>query len=64
MNFFEIMAECSIALTGFGAIHAALVGHGPGAARVDPKGLVPHTHSFESDAPVLGRGVDLDVAEE
>jgi hypothetical protein len=26
MNFFEIMAECSIALTGFGAIHAALRG--------------------------------------
>lgn len=26
MNFFEIFAECSIALTGFGAIHAALRG--------------------------------------
>ena len=26
MNFFEIFAECSIALTGFGAVHAALRG--------------------------------------
>jgi hypothetical protein len=26
MNFFEIMAECSIALPGFGAVHAALRG--------------------------------------
>lgn len=28
MNFFEILAECSIALAGFGAVHAVLQGSG------------------------------------
>lgn len=38
MNFFEIVAECSIALAGFGAVHAVLQGAG------GPRGILRAWH--------------------
>ncbi len=38
MNFFEIVAECSIALAGFGAVHAVLQGAG------GPRGVLRAWH--------------------
>lgn len=64
MNFFEIFAECSIALTGFGAIHAALRGsdHPRGVFRAWTIVLVGAIAFLLSILPLLLALTDLSTA--